>query len=147
MRFCRPLAWLCSCASSRSESRVCRRSLRALVSTWALLQMPMAKMMTMTVLSAAIDRIRQRIGRPRSTRHEPMVFRPFAARWLNKASGCKRVLNSSLHRLDALDQRPQFSVGAGLLDQEPGRILERFAVNIVDDDPGFDRLPARALFE
>src|SRR5215510_7601640 len=146
MRFCRRAVWLSSSTSRRSESRDWRSSLRASVRSPAPSQMTPAQMTATIVLSAAISRIRQRIGSARSASRKAMVLRLPASMPVDRMACCKSVLSFSSHGFDPLDQGPKSWVGAHGVAQRLGRILERLAVDIADDtDARFDRQSLRAL--
>src|SRR6266567_1361483 len=146
MRLCRRPAWLSSSPRSRSESRVWRSSLRAEVRSCAPSKITVAKMTATSVLSAAIERMRQRIGSERSICSKPAALRPFSAVPLKGVSRCKSGLAGSLHGLDPPDQRSKLRIGAQLVAQGLGRILEGLVVDRVDDgDARLRRLLARPL--
>src|SRR5918995_249752 len=132
MRPCRRTASASSWVSNRSESRVCRSSLRASVRMRAPSQMTAANTNTTMALSAASDRMRQRIGSCRIAWCElaapglPAVVRSDAA------FSCKSGPLISLQRFDPLDQRTKSRVLAHLVAQRSGGGLERLAVDLVD---------------
>src|SRR5215813_10279938 len=104
-----------------------------------------AQMTATIVLSAAMSRIRQRIGSARNASRKAKVLRVPASTSLDRIGCCKSVLRFSSHGFDPLDQGSEFRVGTHGVAQWFGRILERLAVDIADNcDAGFDGLLLRA---
>src|SRR5262245_241771 len=92
-----------------------------------------AQMTATIVLSAAISRIRQRIGSARNASRKAKVFRVPVSTSLDRMACCKSVLRFSSHGFDPLDQGAKPRVGAHGVAQRLGRILERLAVDIADN--------------
>src|SRR3954453_19833539 len=148
MRFCRRLVSLSSDARILSDSRTCRTSSQAEPSTLAPFQIRKASTITTAEFSAAIDRMRQRIGTARST--WTMRKRPRAAKPAGRSTvpSWFRAPSNSLHLANSFDQLPDRGV-ALRLGIEPGhRRLERLAVEIRHDPDACGlRLLARAFLE
>src|SRR5262245_48988152 len=110
--------------------------------------MTAAQMMATIVLSAAMSRIRQRIGSARTASRKAMVLRPPGSVPLDRITCSKRILYSQLslaQRFDPLDQGSIAWIGAHGVAQRPGGILERLAVDVADHAHArLDRLLLRA---
>src|SRR6202140_164659 len=149
MRFCRRPVSLSSSANILSDSRTCRTSSQAEPSTWAPFHIMAASTTTTAEFSAAIDRMRQRIGTARTS---PTIReRPRAARLAGRSaiSSCRGVPKaSSLHLANSFDQFNGRGIALRLGVDSRHRGFERLSVEIGSDRYacGF-RLPARPLLE
>src|SRR3979411_868101 len=124
IRFCRRPVSLSSSAKILSDSRTCRTSSQAEPSTWAPFQIMAASTTTTAEFSAAIDRMRQRIGTARTS--PAMRARPRAARLAGRTaiSSCWAVPKAnSLH--------PDLVAAAAALGDQAAHVLQRLDGRIV----------------
>src|SRR2546430_8551717 len=99
-------------------------------------------------LRTASDRMRQRIGKVRSDCTEPAALPALLAIAFNNMRPCKLLRNGSSHGLDPLDQGSEIRIVAQPVPQRPGRVLERLAVDRIDDGhAGVHGLFARSVLE
>src|SRR3979411_892938 len=124
IRFCRRPVSLSSSAKILSDSRTCRTSSQAEPSTWAPFHIIAASTTTTAEFSAAIDRMRQRIGTARTS--PTMRERPRAARLAGRTaiSSCWAVPKAnSLH--------PDLVAAAAALGDQAAHALQRLDGGIV----------------
>src|SRR3954471_15283722 len=149
MRFCSRPVSLSSSARILSDSRTCRTSSQAEPRTWAPLQIMPASTSTTSEFSAAIERIRQRIGTERTKPTTPT--RPRAARPAGRsgASSCGAVTKAnSLNLANSRDQGGGSRIALGFCVDGCHCGLERLVVELGDDrHPGGFGLLARSSLE
>src|SRR5438270_7569774 len=99
--------------------------------------------------SAAIDRIRQRIGTERTRPTTPTRLRAARLAGRSVASSCRIVAKAnSLHLTNSFDQSGRRRIALRFCIDARHRVLERFAVEIGHDGyAGSFRAPPRTLLE